>query len=91
MRQEQSRASTMPQVAGRDSRGGEIVYAVATNKAIVMPDLRGLSVRDAARACVQLGMQLEAHGEGRVVRQTPESGTELRTGQMIYVDFGRLN
>jgi cell division protein FtsI (penicillin-binding protein 3) len=91
MRQEQSRASTMPQVAGQNSRGGEIVYAMTTNKAVVMPDLRGLSVRDVVRACAQLGMQLEAHGEGRVVKQTPESGTELSTGQIIYVDFGRLN
>jgi cell division protein FtsI (penicillin-binding protein 3) len=91
IRQEQSRVSTMPQVAGRNSRGGEIVYAMATNKAILMPDLRGLSVRDVVRACAQLGMQLEAHGEGRVIRQTPGSGTEVTTGQIIYVDFGRLN
>lgn len=91
MRREQSRASTMPQVTDRDSRGGEIVFAVAVNKAILMPDLRGLSVRDVVRACAQLGMQLEAHGEGRVVKQTPELGAELRNGQTIYVDFGRLN
>jgi len=90
-RLEQSRASTMPQVASQNSRGSEIVYALATSKAVVMPDLRGLSVRDVVRACAQLGMQLEAHGEGRVVKQTPESGTELNTGQIIYVDFGRLN
>lgn len=91
LRQEQARESTMPRVDGRDSRGGEIVYAVATDKAILMPNLRGLSVRDVVRACSQLGMQLEAHGEGRVVKQTPESGAELRSGQIIYVDFGRLN
>ena len=78
--QDQTRAATLPKVSGRDNNGSEIVYAVATNKAILMPDLRGLSVRDVARACAQLGMQLEAHGEGRVVKQTPESGTELRTG-----------
>ena len=71
----------MPRIAARDSRGGEIVYAVATTKAIVMPDLRGRSVRDVARACAQLGMQVEAHGEGRVVRQAPEPGAELRPGQ----------
>ncbi|HVQ37011.1 MAG TPA: penicillin-binding protein, partial [Pyrinomonadaceae bacterium] len=91
IRQEQSRASTMPQVANRGGRGGEVVFAVATNKAILMPDLRGLSVRDVVRACAQLGMQLEAHGEGRVVRQTPQSGAELRNGQTVYVDFGRFN
>jgi cell division protein FtsI (penicillin-binding protein 3) len=91
MREQQSRASTMPQVASGNSRSGEVVYAVATNKAIVMPDLRGLSVRDVVRACAQLGMQLEAHGEGRVVKQTPRSGTELSSGQTVFVDFGRLN
>jgi cell division protein FtsI (penicillin-binding protein 3) len=90
-RQNQSRAATLPQVTARDSRGREVVYAVATDKAIVMPDLRGQSVRDVARTCAQLGMQVEAHGEGRVIRQTPQPGAELRAGQTIYVDFGRRN
>jgi cell division protein FtsI (penicillin-binding protein 3) len=89
-RNEQSRAATMPQAAG-DNRGGEVVYAVATNKAILMPDLRGRSVRDVARTCAQLGLQVEAHGEGRVIKQLPEAGSELTPGQVIYVDFGRLN
>jgi hypothetical protein len=91
LREEQSRAATMPQVTSRDNRGSEVVFAVALNKAILMPDLRGLSVRDVVRACAQLGMQLEGHGEGRVVKQIPESGAELRNGQTVYVDFGRLN
>lgn len=91
MRQEQFRESTLPRVASRDNKGGEIVYAVATSKAIQMPDLRGRSVRDVARACAQLGMQVEAHGEGRVVRQMPTPGEELKPGQTIYVDFGRAN
>ena len=91
-REQESRASTMPRVTARDNQGGEIVYAVATSKAIVMPDLRGRSVRDVARSCAQLGMQVEAHGDGgRVVGQTPQPGAELRQGQTVYVDFGRWN
>ncbi|MDQ2936877.1 MAG: transpeptidase family protein [Acidobacteriota bacterium] len=89
-RRQERRALTMPQVAARD-KGGEIVYAVARSKAILMPDLRGRSVRDVARACAQLGMQVEAHGEGRVMRQSPEAGAALKTGQIIYVDFERFN
>jgi len=89
-RQEQVRSATLPR-SSRDSKGGEIVYAVSTSKAILMPDLRGRSVRDVARACAQLGMHLEAHGEGHVIKQMPEAGTELRSGQVIYVDFGRAN
>jgi cell division protein FtsI (penicillin-binding protein 3) len=91
-REEESRASTMPRVTAQDNKDGEIVYAVATGNAIVMPDLRGRSVRDVARACARLGMQVEAHGDGgRVVGQTPQPGAELQQGQVIYVDFGRLN
>jgi cell division protein FtsI (penicillin-binding protein 3) len=87
---EQQRQATMPTVDNNGGRGGEVVYAVATKKAILMPDLRGRSVRDVARTCAQLGLQLEARGEGRVLKQNPSAGTEVSTGQFIYVDFGRL-
>jgi len=87
---EQQRQATMPTVDNNGGRSGEVVYAVATKKAILMPDLRGRSVRDVARTCAQLGLQLEARGEGRVLKQNPSAGTEVNTGQFIYVDFGRL-
>jgi len=94
LREEQARAdeerkATLPTVDSNGGRSGEVVYAVATRKAIVMPDLRGRSVRDVARTCAQLGLQLEAHGEGRVFKQSPAAGDEVSTGQTIYVDFGR--
>ena len=46
---------------------------------------------DVARMCAQLGLRLEARGEGRAVRQNPESGAEIDPGQIIRVDFGRPN
>jgi cell division protein FtsI (penicillin-binding protein 3) len=92
LQQEESRDATMPRVAQSDNKGGEIVYAVATENSVLMPDLRGRSVRDVARACARLGMQVEARGEGgRVVGQMPEAGSELRAGQTVYVDFGKVN
>ena len=87
---EQQRQATMPTVDSNGGRGGEVVYAPATKKAMLMPDLRGRSVRDVARTCAQLGLQVEARGEGRVLKQNPSAGTEVSTGQLIYVDFGRL-
>ena len=87
---EQQRQATMPTVDSNGGRGGEVVYAVASKKAMLMPDLRGRSVRDVARACAQLGLQVEARGEGRVLKQSPSAGAEVSTGQLIYVDFGRL-
>ncbi|HEX9630125.1 MAG TPA: penicillin-binding transpeptidase domain-containing protein [Pyrinomonadaceae bacterium] len=88
--QKQASAATLPKVVNR-ATSGEVVYAVSTGKAMLMPNLRGRSVRDVARACAQLGLQLEAHGDGRVIKQTPEPGIELQSGQTIYVDFGRPN
>ena len=87
---EQQRQATLPTVDSNGGRGGEVVYAVATRKAMVMPDLRGRSVRDVARTCAQLGLQVEARGEGRVLKQTPSAGTEVSTGQLVYIDFGRF-
>ena len=86
---EAQRQATMPTVDSNGGRGGEVVYAAATKKAMLMPDLRGRSVRDVARTCAQLGLQVEARGEGRVLKQNPSAGTEVNTGQLVYIDFGR--
>ena len=88
-RNDQERKATMPTVDSTGVRGGEIVYASSANKAMLMPDLRGRSVRDVARACAQLGLQIEARGEGRLLRQSPSAGSEVNTGQVVYLDFGR--
>ena len=82
---------TLPQVARADgkSNSDEVVYALASNRAVLMPDLRGRSVRDAARICAQLGLQLEARGEGRALKQSPAAGSELDARQTVQVDFGR--
>jgi beta-lactam-binding protein with PASTA domain len=34
-------------------------------------------------------LQMEARGEGRVLRQTPAAGSEINSGQVVYIDFGR--
>ena len=86
---EEQRKATMPTVDSNGGRNGEVVYAASTRNAILMPDLRGRSVRDVARTCAQLGLQVEARGEGKVFKQSPSAGTEVSTGQLIYVDFGR--
>ena len=91
LKDEEQRQATLPQVTARNFSGrtSEVVLAVATNRAAVMPDLRGQSVRDAARTCARLGLMLEAVGEGKAVRQTPAPGTEVDSGQRVQVEFGR--
>jgi hypothetical protein len=91
--QNEEREATLPKVAARNFSGqaSEVVFAVATKRGALMPDLRGQSVRDVARMCAQLGLRLEARGDGRALAQMPEPGAELDSGQVVRVDFGRGN
>jgi cell division protein FtsI/penicillin-binding protein 2 len=80
----------LPEVArGRAGEISEVVYALAGGRALLMPDLRGRSVRDVARVCTQLGLELEARGEGRAVHQSPAVGESVEVGQTVRIDFGR--
>jgi cell division protein FtsI (penicillin-binding protein 3) len=88
-REKEERDATLPQVVQGDGRMTQVVYTAATKRAVLMPDLRGRSVRDAARVCSQLGLQLEAQGEGRALKQRPQAGEEVETGQTVRIDFGR--
>lgn len=80
----------LPEVA-RVGRGelSEVVYAAAGDSALLMPDLRGRSVRDVARVCAQLGLELEARGEGLAVRQSPAAGQSVEAGQTVRIEFFR--
>src|SRR5437867_169931 len=75
----EQRESTLPRVAARNFGGpvNEVVFIPAADRAALMPDLRGQSVRDALRVCAQIGLRLEAQGDGRALRQTPEPGSEV--------------
>ena len=89
----QRREETLPQIAASSfaGRANEVVFARATNRGALMPDLRGQSVRDALRTCAQLGLKLEAHGDGFAAQQYPAPGVEVDTGQAVRVDFARRN
>ena len=83
-------AAGLPVVAERGAgEVGEVVYAEARESELLMPDLRGRSLRDVARICTRLGLELEARGEGRALRQSPEVGAELAPGQTVRIEFGR--
>ncbi len=86
------RRATLPQVASAYSPAGtEVIYALASKHATLMPDLRGQSVKDVSRLCAQLGLRVEASGEGRALRQRPAPGAEIESGQVVRVEFGRSN
>ncbi|HEY9286115.1 MAG TPA: penicillin-binding protein [Pyrinomonadaceae bacterium] len=81
--------ATLPESVRREGEIKEVVYAPAAERALLMPDVRGRSVRDAQRVCAQLGLELEAHGEGRALRQHPAAGARVEAGQKVRIEFGR--
>lgn len=90
--QTERREATLPKVARNFSgQTREVVFAPATNRAALMPDLRGQSVRDTVRICAQLGLRLEARGEGHATRQIPAARSEVDPGQVVRVEFNRAN
>jgi hypothetical protein len=54
-----------------------VVSLVADGPPGAMPDLRGMSAREAVRALVKLGMIARASGDGFVVSQEPAAGTPI--------------
>jgi cell division protein FtsI (penicillin-binding protein 3) len=54
-----------------------------------MPDLRGLSAREALRTLTSLGMTARISGDGLVVRQTPAPGALLQTGAGSQLELAR--
>src|SRR5256886_10243034 len=81
--QTEQREASLPKIAARNFNGqaSEIVLAVASNRAALMPDLHGQSVRDVARTCAQLGLRLEARGDRHAVRQIPEARAGVGAGR----------
>ena len=54
-----------------------------------MPDLRGLSAREAIRALTHIGLTPKLEGDGFVIDQTPRAGSVLAGGDTCVLKLGR--
>jgi cell division protein FtsI (penicillin-binding protein 3) len=59
------------------SAGDPVVSLVADRLPGTVPDLRGMSARDAVRKLVKVGMNARASGDGSVVSQVPAAGAPI--------------
>ena len=50
-----------------------------------MPNLKGLSLKDALEIAGNIRMNVEYSGMGRVVSQSPKAGEPLRKGQICML------
>jgi hypothetical protein len=55
----------------------------------LMPDLRGLSAREALKALSRIGMTARMTGDGFVLEQSPEAGSALVRGNPCALTLGR--
>jgi cell division protein FtsI (penicillin-binding protein 3) len=56
-------------------------------KKVVMPDLTGLSMRNALSRIEGKGLIIKVSGNGRVVEQAPKAGTVIEKGDICYLKF----
>jgi cell division protein FtsI (penicillin-binding protein 3) len=63
--------------------------AAAARNASLVPDLRGLSARDALRMLAALGMTARLDGAGVVVEQEPVAGSPIERGTQAHLRLGR--
>jgi hypothetical protein len=74
---------------GAVRREPPIVSLVADGPAGAVPDLRGLSARDAMRELARLGLTARIDGDGVVVSQDPAAGSVLGPGGVCRLVLDR--
>ena len=70
-------SDTEPQAAPLPASGKEAVALLSATPPNVVPDVSGLSAREALRTLAQVGLTPRVHGAGFVVAQDPVAGTPL--------------
>jgi len=63
--------------AGGAAANEPVVSLVADGPPGTVPDLRGMSARDAVRTLVKLGLNARVSGDGFVVSQLPAAGAPI--------------
>jgi cell division protein FtsI (penicillin-binding protein 3) len=54
----------------------------------VMPDVRGMGLKDALYLLENIGLKVQARGKGKVMVQSLQAGTAVAKGMMVYVELG---
>jgi len=53
----------------------------------LVPDVRGMSLRDAVYLLENSGLRVRYSGKGRVLRQSPEHGARVYEGSVVSLDM----
>jgi cell division protein FtsI (penicillin-binding protein 3) len=80
------RTSKEEWVATRESGDTIRLVGVGLQKGLV-PDVRGMSLRDAIYLLENSGLKVRYSGKGRVLRQSPEHGAKVYEGSVVSLDM----
>jgi cell division protein FtsI (penicillin-binding protein 3) len=80
------RTSKEEWVATRESGDTIRLVGVDLKKGLV-PDVRGMSLRDAVYLLENSGLKVRYSGKGRVLRQSPEHGARVYEGSVVSLDM----
>ena len=79
-----------PEAAPQPARAASVLAAtLAPARQGLMPDLRGMSAREALRSLSRIGMSARLSGDGFVVEQSPAPGEALVRGDACALKLGR--
>ncbi len=85
-----ARGSARPEMPpARSVRDGSFVQIDTNSGARELPDLRGLSARDALRILTKIGLTARLKGSGVVTTQTPSPGTPIERGMACELGLER--
>jgi len=60
---------------------------VEEGEGIVMPDFRGMSMRQTLKVMEKQGLNVRLHGSGRAIEQSPLPGRRIRPSDQVWVKF----
>jgi cell division protein FtsI (penicillin-binding protein 3) len=75
-------------VATRESGDTIRLVGVELTKGLV-PDVRGMSLRDAIYLIENSGLKVRYNGKGRVLRQSPQHGARVDEGTIVSLDMNK--
>lgn len=85
-----ARTSERPEIQPvRSQRDASIVHVGTTGDARDLPDLRGLSAREALRVLTSIGLTAHLTGNGVVASQSPAPGTPIEPGLACVLKLER--
>jgi cell division protein FtsI (penicillin-binding protein 3) len=75
--------------AGEVRRGGSGHEEPPPGPVVLVPDLRGVSLRDAVVGLARIGLRASVRGEGFVVSQAPSPRSEVELGATVVLELAR--